>query len=174
MKVMIRVSSIFVLLIMAVSCATTPRALPEKYNLDDYLEAVDQISTSRVSGWEEVDNQSFVLRTTFKAIRTDYYLIVLRRPLDVKYSNVALGIENTASKDKELSTQEIVGSRTTARNYPGSDFKQAPSNIAGIAAGYDRMVVSGPAGTDYYVIDKIYKLKGREQIEEIKVWLRNN
>ena len=164
MKVMIKVSSIFVFLIMVVSCATTPRALPEKYNLDNELEAVDQISTFRVSGWDQVDNQSVILRTSFKAIRTDYYLLVLRRPMDIRYSNVRIGIENTAAKDEAISTQNITG----------GNFHQAPSNIAGIASGYDRIVVSGPAGTDYYRIDKIYKLKGKEQAREIKERLRES
>ena len=176
MKEMIKVSSIFVLLIMVMSCATTPRTLPEKYNLDNDLERIDQISRFKVSGFEQVDNQSFILRANFKAIRDDYYLVVLRRPIHTLYSNVSIGIEDTASKDRAYSTDRIVseGRESSTRGHPGTRFHQAPSNIATIASGYDRIVVSGPAGTDYYVIDRIYKLKGKEHAEGIIEWLRNS
>ena len=176
MKVMMKVFAFFMLLILVVSCATTPPVLPEKYNLDGYLERVDQISTSRISGWEQVDNQSVTLRVDFQAIRNDYYLIVLRRPMDIRYSNVQIGIENTASKDRAYSTEGILsGMRdSSSHGHPGTDFLQAPSNIANIVAGHDRVVIETYAGTDYYVIERIYKLKGREQAEEIKERLRRS
>lgn len=77
MKVMIRGFSIFVLFIMFVSCATTPRAMPEKYNFDNVLEVVDQISPIANPRWQYVDKQALILNTH----RSDYYLIVLRRPI---------------------------------------------------------------------------------------------
>lgn len=77
MKTMIKVSFISVLLIMAVSCATTPRAIPEKYNLDNDLEAVKQISTFKEITWIEVDKQSIILRVDWR----DYYLLVFHRPV---------------------------------------------------------------------------------------------
>lgn len=175
MKVMIGFFSISVLFIMVVSCATTPRILPGKYNLDDELERVEQISRPVVSGWEQVDNQSLILRANFQAVRNDYYLVVLRRPIHSMYINLAIGIEDSASKDRAYSAQGIVSGRSpSAHGLPTDDFDQAPSNIAKIAAGYDRVVVTSPAGTDYYVIDRIYKLKGKEQAKEIRERLRSS
>jgi hypothetical protein len=151
---------IFIIVFLASACATTPRALPEKYNLDNDLEAVDQISIFKVSDYENVDYQSIILEADWNK----YYLLVLRRPIDMKYSNLRIDIESTASKDEAVSTEKIIG----------DDFHQAPSNIASIVSGYDRIVVEEPAGKWYYVIDKIYKLKGMEQAEEIKERLRKN
>jgi len=135
MKVMIKVFSIFVLLIMAVSCATTPSTLTEKYNLDNDLEAINKINIPKVSSWEQVDNQSIILRTNWN----DYYLLVLRRPINRMVSGLSIGISSTAFS---------------------------------ITSGYDRIFVNDTPFTEYYVIDKIYKLKGKEQAEEIKERLR--
>ena len=137
MKVMIKVFSVFALLLMVVSCATTPNALPEKYNLDNELEVVKQINTFRVSSWEEVDIQSVILRANV----SDYYLLVLRRPMDTRISGLSIGISSTVST---------------------------------ITPGFDRIIVKDLAGTQYYVIDKIYKLEGKEQAKGIKERLRKN
>ena len=137
MKVMIKASSIFVLLIMAVSCATTPTALPEKYNLDEELEVVKQITTFTVSGWEEVDIQSVILRANVR----DYYLLVLRRPMHRRISGMAIGIS---------------------------------SSVSSIRAGFDRIYVKDLSGKQHYVIEKIYKLEGREHAKEIKERLRKS
>ena len=130
MKVMIKVASIFILFIMVVSCATTVWVLPEKYNLDDELEAVDQISSFRQPDWEEVDNQSVILKLSLK----DYYLLVLRRPINTMIP-ITIGISST---------------------------------ISTITAGFDQIVVTESGVVQYYTIEKIYKLKGREQADEIK------
>jgi hypothetical protein len=90
MKAMIKVSFIFVLFIMVVSCATTPRALPEKYNLDNELEAVKQISTFNKISWREVDKQSIIITVD----RKDYYLLVLRRPVSSLFFVHTLGIDS--------------------------------------------------------------------------------
>jgi len=92
MKVVIKVPFVFVLLSMIVSCATTPTTIPEKYNLDNELEPVDKIFTIREPRWQEVDDQSIILR----ADRRDYYLFVLRRPMDIMYSNPSIGLSNTS------------------------------------------------------------------------------
>ena len=134
MKVMIKVFSVFVFLVMAVSCATTPGTLTEKYNLDNDLEAIDRITAHRVSSWEQVDNQSIILRANWN----DYYLLVLRQPINRMVSGLSIGISSTVY----------------------------------ITSGYDRIVVNDTPFTEYYVIDKIYKLKGKEQAEEIKERLR--
>ena len=167
MKVMIKASSVFVLLIMVVSCATTPHALPEKYKLDDYLESVNQISAFRDIDCELVDNQSILLEVNWN----DYYLLVLRRPILIKYSQLSISIDNTASRDRAYSTQRVVSQN---RDSDKSSFHQAPSNIASIAAGYDKIVVMEYADAEYYVIEKIYKLEGKEQAEEVKERLRRS
>ena len=137
MKVMIKVFFTLVLLIMVVSCATTPRTLPEKYNLDNELEAVNKISTFKVSRWEEVDNQSVILRVNYN----DYYLLVLRRPIYAMTSRHRIGISSTVST---------------------------------ITSGVDRIHVRDNTGTQYYDIEKIYKLEGKEQKEDIKERLRKD
>ena len=131
MKVMTRISSVFILFVMVVSCATTPSVLPEKYNLDNELEAVDRIFTIKSPRWQQVDNQSVILRVNW----SDYYLLVLRQPIDKRYSNPSLGFSRTVST---------------------------------ITRGIDRVFVEPSERRSGYVIDKIYKLKGREQVEEIK------
>ena len=137
MKVIIRLFSVFVLSIVVMSCATTPMTIPEKYNLDDDLEAVARISTFNVSSWEQVDNQSIILRADWN----DYYLLVLRRPINRMVSGLSIGISSTVSS---------------------------------IASGFDKIIVKDSPFTDYYFIDKIYKLKGKEEAEEIKERLRKS
>ncbi len=130
MRVMIKVSTVIVLFIMVLSCATAPGILPEKYSLDNELEAVDQITTFREPKWQKVDNQSVILEIDWK----DYYLIVLRRPMEARLP-ITIGISST------LST---------------------------ITAGQDRVVVIENGISQFYYIEKIYRLKGAEQAEEIK------
>ncbi len=91
MKAIIKFSFISILLILAVSCATTPRALPEKYNLDNELEAVKQISTFMAITWREVDKQSIIITVDWK----NYYLLVLDRPVPSMFYVNTLGIDST-------------------------------------------------------------------------------
>jgi hypothetical protein len=127
----------FIIVFLASACATAPRALPEKYNLDNDLEAVNQISTFKITSWKKVDNQSIILRVNWD----DYYLLVSRRPFVTMISNLPVGIDNTGPT---------------------------------ITSGHDRIVVKDHTGTQYYVIDKIYKLKGKEQAREIREQLSKN
>jgi len=169
MKVMIKLSSIFVLFIIVVSCATTPRSLPEKYNLDNYLEAVDHISAVRRASYEQVDNQSIILRVN----RNDYYLLVLRRPID--FTAMMLSITNTASRYKAVSADQKIGPKRDGPTGLEGYFTTAPQNIAGISSGSDMIVAHDSIDSQsFYVIEKIYKLKGKEQAEEIKERLRKN
>jgi hypothetical protein len=137
MKLIIKFSSILVLLIMVVSCATTPYTIPEKYNLDNELEAVDRIYAPSMTSWEEVDNQSIIL----KANVTDYYLLVLRRPMYTRITDLSMGFSSTGSY---------------------------------ITPGFDRIFLGDAAGPQYYCIDRIYKLKGKEQAREIRERLRES
>ena len=130
MKGTLKISAIIILFIMVVSCASTAGVLPEKYNLDNELEAIDQITTFRKPDWEDVDRQSIILKIS----RKDYYLLILRRPIDTMLP-LRIGLSSA------LST---------------------------ITAGSDRITVLESGVPQYYTIEKIYKLKGREQADEIK------
>ena len=132
---MAKVSSIFVFIIIAASCATAPIGLPEKYNLDYFLEPVDQVSTFKSKSWDQVDKQSIILKVNWD----DYYLLILRRPIETRIPSLTIGISGTGST---------------------------------IAAGHDMVVVDDSEVKKYYGIEKIYKLKGKEQVEEIKSQLR--
>ena len=169
MKVMIKVTFIFVLFIMVVSCATTPRSLPEKYNFDNILEAVDHISSVPMPNYEQADNQSIILRIN----RNDYYLLVLRRPID--FTAMTLDITNTAFRDKAVSVEQKIGPKRDGVTGFEGYFTTVRQNIVGISSGSDMIVAQNAIGSQsFYVIEKIYKLKGKEQAEEIKEWLRNN
>ena len=167
MKLTIKVTFIFVLFIMVVSCATTPRFLPEKYNFDNNLEAVKHISSVRRPIYEQVDNQSIILRVN----RNDYYLLVLRRPID--FTAITLSITNTASRDKAVSAEQKIGPKRDDPTGIEGYFSTTPQKIVGISSGSDMIVAyDNTDSQSFYVIEKIYKLKGKEQAEEIKEWLR--
>jgi hypothetical protein len=93
MKIMIKSSSVIVFLIMVVSCATTPHTIPEKYNLDNELEEVDRIYAPSISSWKKVDNQSVILRANV----TDYYLLVLSRPMYTMVTDLSIRVSSTSS-----------------------------------------------------------------------------
>ena len=76
MKLIIKLSFFLVFFAMAVSCTAATIDVPEKYNLDNDLEAVNRISTFRIKSYENIDQQSLVLEANYN----DYYLLVLRRP----------------------------------------------------------------------------------------------
>ena len=161
----------FLIVSLVSACATTPVILPEKYNLDNNLEAVNQIKAYKIIDFENVDNQSIILEVGHH----EYYLLVLRQPIDIEHSNLSIDIENTVSKDRDRSTQEIIGSKATSKGVPSTEFVQAPSKIIRIAAGQDRIIiVEKNSARQYYVVEKIYKLTGRQQAEEIKDKLRKN
>ena len=134
MKSAIKMFWVFTLLFMITSCATTPPAIPEKYNLDNKLEEVKEITSYRVNGWERVDTQSLILNSNVN----DYYLLVLDRPLTGLITSESIGVSSTTTS---------------------------------IKAGFDRIYVRDSVGVEYYTIDRIYKLKGREQAREIRAQL---
>ncbi len=129
MKSYIKLFSIFAAFIIAVSCATAPKSLPEKYNLDSELEPVDRITSYKDTSWEQLDKQSVLLYANWD----EHYLLILNRPIDI--APLTIGISGTG-----------------------------PS----ITAGHDRVEVNDSASTQYYYIDKIYKIKDREQLKKIK------
>jgi hypothetical protein len=69
---------IFTAIFAAFTCSAESAELPAKYNLDNQMQKVSEISKYNFMSWERVDNQSFVLQTS----PSDYYLIVLSSPSD--------------------------------------------------------------------------------------------
>jgi hypothetical protein len=72
MKTIRQLVTLGIIIFIASACATSS-TIPEKYNLDNQLENVSNISISKLMRWDRVDNQCFTLQTS----PTDYYLIVL-------------------------------------------------------------------------------------------------
>ena len=170
MKGSIRGFLIIVLFFMMVSCATTQRSLPQKYNLDDELETVSHISINNVSNCENVDDQSIIL----EADHNHYYLLVLRQPIATEYSHLPIGIENTASSNLTVYPQEKISSKMEAVQGPNNNYaSQAPSKIKNISSGHHRIIITLESqNKKYIVIEKIYRLDGKGQAEEIKKRLR--
>ena len=156
----IRVSSILLLFIVSVSCATTPRNMPEKYNLDNELEIVDQISPVAGPNWQYVDKQALVLRVNWD----DYYLIVLHRPI-YGLSSVALGL----SPKVPIITGNLEDNQRDLDKLKASVF----SNSVGRLNIHSRLTVNVSGIKEYYAIEKIYKFKDLGQKEEFKERLRN-
>ena len=93
MKMMIKMFSAAVLVLMIASCVTTtPVALPAKYNLDNDLKAVTHISALKVSDWVQVDNQSFIITAG-----SEYYLLVLGRPMEPATPDQRVGFTDASS-----------------------------------------------------------------------------
>ncbi|MBN1624923.1 MAG: hypothetical protein JW944_00250 [Deltaproteobacteria bacterium] len=68
----------FIALLFLAACATAKVDTSEKYNFDNQLESVSEITKFNMMGWEHVDRMSFILQTT----PSDYYLFVLNHPSD--------------------------------------------------------------------------------------------
>lgn len=113
MKAIIKIFSIFVILIMVASCATVQRPIPEKYNFDKELKAVDHISTFKRPRWIEVDRQSLVLRVNWR----DYYLVILHRPMDDTILPMTIGLSSTASTITAGSDMVIVKDANLTKYY---------------------------------------------------------
>jgi hypothetical protein len=73
MKTIRQSGMIVILLLFISSCASSTATIPTKYNLDDQLEKVSNISRFGIISWDKVDKQSFILQTG----GNDYYLIIL-------------------------------------------------------------------------------------------------
>ena len=158
MKPILKASTIVVLSLLVMSCATVPsRAIPEKYNFDNELEAVDQISTFRVPRWQDVDKQSIILRVNWR----DYYLLVLRRPIftmNPLYISLTSGVPRLAAAHRD--------------HFWALPEYQFRGGLIRIISGYDMVIVQDYGFEDYIHIDKIYKLNGRKHKEEIRKRLR--
>jgi len=69
---------LFASLFITSVCSVATAEIPAKYNLDNQLEKVSEISKYNFMSWDKVDNQSFILQTS----PSTYYLIVLSSPSD--------------------------------------------------------------------------------------------
>ncbi len=144
--------------LVALSCATVPPpALPDKYNLDDELESVDQISTFRVPRWQNVDKQSIILRVNWR----DYYLLVLRRPI---FTMNPMWISLTGGSPRISAAHSDYFWAFPEYSFHGGLIR--------IISGHDMVIVQDYGFEDYIRIDKIYKLDGRKHKEEIRKRLR--
>ncbi len=113
MKAIIKIFSIFIVLLMMASCATVQRPIPEKYNFDKELKSVDQISTFQRPRWIEVDRQSLILRVNWR----DYYLIILRRPMDDTILPMTIGLSSTVSTITAGSDMVVVKDANLTKYY---------------------------------------------------------
>jgi len=68
----------FAALLSLSACATAPLTTSDKYNLDNQLESVSEITKFNMMSWDDVDRISFVLQAT----PSEYYLFVLNTPSD--------------------------------------------------------------------------------------------
>jgi len=93
MKAKIYFAQLFVALFILSGCAVTPVNTSEKYNLDNQLESVAEISKFNMMGWEHVDTMSFILQAT----PSDYYLFVLNRPANELPFSENIHVSSTGS-----------------------------------------------------------------------------
>jgi len=111
MKTIKKLTGISTVLLIALLCAAAWAEMPAKYNLDNQLEKVTEISKYNFMSWEKVDRQSFVLQTS----PSDYYLIVLSSPSDKLLFTETIKIPDTNAMVKPGYNNVIV---------QGSGFKE--------------------------------------------------
>ena len=134
MRIIKQISVILALFILMSGCATGSKIIPSKYELDNQLEQVPNISRFSIMGWEKIDRQSFILQAT----PSDFYLIVLLRPSHDLMFGESIAISSTGSM---------------------------------IWPGYNNIVVLNDPFNVPYVIERIYRLEGREEAREITAQL---
>ena len=117
---------IFAAIFIAFTCSAESAELPAKYNLDNQLQKISEISKYNFMSWETIDNQSFVLQTS----PSDYYLIVLSSPSDKLIFAETIKIPDTNAMVKPGYNNVIVqGSGSTDtyiinRIYKFKDYPQ--------------------------------------------------
>jgi hypothetical protein len=117
---------ILVSLFMATACATAPVSIPDKYNLDNQLENIQNISKYNMMSWDSVDRQSFVLQTN----PGDYYLIVLSSPSEKLPFSESVQITNTGDMVRPgynnviVSSPGFEGSYVINKIYKFKDYEQ--------------------------------------------------
>lgn len=76
MKTIQKLAGLFIVMLLASTFAAASDWMPEKYDLDNQLVRVSNISNTSYIGWGKIDNQSLVLQTS----PSRYYLVVLSYP----------------------------------------------------------------------------------------------
>lgn len=136
MKLYNNIVGIFILALLLTSCATGQIILPEKYMLDRQLETATEIYKYRIMDWDQVDQQSLLLRTG----PSDYYLLVLKRPATELMFTNRIALTSSASL---------------------------------IRAGMDKVILFSPGSIKVtYIIEKMYRIRGNQQMYAIKKQLR--
>jgi uncharacterized protein YbaP (TraB family) len=126
MKSIKKMAMIFAAIFIAFTCSAESAELPAKYNLDNQLQKISEISKYNFMSWETIDNQSFVLQTS----PSDYYLIVLSSPSDKLIFAETIKIPDTNAMVKPGYNNVIVqGSGSTDtyiinRIYKFKDYPQ--------------------------------------------------
>ena len=135
MKLYNNIFGIFILALLMSSCATGQIKLPEKYMLDQQLEPVTEIYKYNIMEWDQVDQQSLLLRTG----PSNYYLLVLKIPSTELMFTQRIGLTSTSSM---------------------------------VRAGLDYVILYSPGRREHYIIEKMYRIKGNQQMYAIKKQLR--
>jgi hypothetical protein len=145
MNVKIKFASMFVLLISVVSCATTQSTLPAKSStLPAKYDLDDQLKS--------VNEIMRVRKSSFEEVDDQSLILEANR---TEYYLLVLDMPI----DPYISKQRTIGVESTEHSIP---------------AGIGRIYIRHSSGTQYYVIEKIYKLKGKKQAEKIKEQLRQS
>jgi len=113
MKAIKQLAMIFVIFFMASVCTAAPAAMPEKYNLDNQLEVVSEITDNNFRDWEKVDNQSFI----FQNSPSEFYLIILSGPSDELSFNDSVKIGEKNSIIKPGKSRVIISSSGIKERY---------------------------------------------------------
>ena len=106
-------SLVIVSLLFLAACATAPVTGTDKYNLDNQLESIAEITKFNMMGWEEIDRLSFVLQTT----PSEYYLFVLNTPSDELPFAENIHISSTGSFVKPGYNNVTVYGVSSTRDY---------------------------------------------------------
>jgi hypothetical protein len=85
--------------------------LPEKYMLDQQLEPVTEIYKYKIMDWDQVDQQSLILRTG----PSDYYLLILKRPSTELMFTQRIGLTSSSSLIRAGLDQVIIKSAGSIR-----------------------------------------------------------
>lgn len=113
MKAMNQWARILATLFIVSKCVVAYAEIPAKYNLDNQLEQISEISDNNFREWEMVDDQSFILQNS----PSDYYLIVLRSPSDELPVNDSVKISETNTIIKPGLSKVIVRSNGIKDRY---------------------------------------------------------
>jgi hypothetical protein len=76
MKKIIKYAGFLFVSLVLVACAATPLKMANKYNFDNDLKEITDITSFRIDSWQSIDDQSLILKTDIN----NYYLVILQYP----------------------------------------------------------------------------------------------